>query len=413
MNPRFVFWCGVLLMSMLVMVKPVRASVEQVAPTNPALFYLNGHPERPWNTPEQACGDNAVYGGSPASIYSYSGTTIPNSIYATCTNWWDVRIGSPICPVPESGAVYAYNYTTRMCERTLPDCPSAGTVAASGTFDIGTNPDWPAPGVLSGCGVNNCETTVASLDPVSARGKVGGVYHYYAQGVLTFTGASCTMGIPVAPAVVNPATITQTCAAGEVGVMSTGGVLNCYKDGLIQGASAPVATTTSTAISTTTTIDQASGASSVSETTTQTTTQTTGSGGTYMPGVASDLQDYCSRNPSAQICKPANEPTFTAPGGNPDVSQNWYTKRFPNGLSGVIIDRTNQLKATPLGSMINGFGLSVSAAASNGCFSMPGNLGIVDFGAMQFCIPQGVLTFIGIIMMLTAVFTSRVIIFGG
>jgi len=124
---------------------------------------------------------------------------------------------------------------------------------------------------------------------------------------------------------------------------------------------------------------------------------------------------FCSQNPSDPSCVPPDEPQFSAPGtGKPDVSQNWYTKRFPDGVTGVFTDGFNQMKSTPLYSLIDSFAVTVSAAEHSGCWNM--NLGTVlsvNLGSHQLCIPPLVMDFLKIAFILTALFGARLIVFGG
>jgi len=96
----------------------------------------------------------------------------------------------------------------------------------------------------------------------------------------------------------------------------------------------------------------------------------------------------------------------------PDLSaggSGWYTKTYTNGIEGVVQTRFNEMQATPLGGLITNLTPQINATAINGCFTFP----ILYIGNYQLCLPNGVLNFIGIIMILTALFSARSIIFGG
>jgi len=257
---------------------------------------------------EASCSANGWNGVGLAIIEGWQYQCLWNGgYYGTLTYAFNV---SSSCPVNSTGtttctcdAGFQPDATAMAC--VAPACPSAGTVASSGYYDRGVNYDVLPPGIISGC-FNNCGTTHQFIDPPSYRAKISGVYHYYSKGALVYDGGSCVAGSPATSATVDPTTVQQSCASGEVGVTSSAGVLNCYKDGSISGASAPVATTTST--STTITTDPVTGASSVSVSTTIAETTGGSSGGTSgTPGVPEDLQDFCKSNPMSPMCKPSDE----------------------------------------------------------------------------------------------------------
>ncbi|PIZ27136.1 MAG: hypothetical protein COY46_01280 [Chloroflexi bacterium CG_4_10_14_0_8_um_filter_46_9] len=69
----------------------------------------------------------------------------------------------------------------------------------------------------------------------------------------------------------------------------------------------------------------------------------------------------------------------------------------------------NDMKATPLYGFLDSFRVQVNSAPFDGCFSF--NVWLV--GDVPLCIPSGVLTFISIVLIITALFAARSIIFGG
>jgi len=309
------FWLSVVVMSLLVM-QSANAEVEQVLPLSGGYVWtVYGAPSTQGGTPEPPCWSKSNYQGFALPNYrSYAPLFVSSTRYqCRYQNVNNLNVGAsgfvdrsgitPVCPSfsPE----FLFNVLTGFCERELPACPSAGTVASSGYYDRGANYDALPPGIVSGC-FNNCGTTHQFIDPPSYRAKISGVYHYYSKGALVYDGGSCVAGSPATSATVDPTTVQQSCASGEVGVTSSAGVLNCYKDGSISGASAPVATTTST--STTITTDPVTGASSVSVSTTIAETTGGSTGGTSgTPGVPEDLQDFCKSNPTSPMCKPSDE----------------------------------------------------------------------------------------------------------
>ena len=119
-------------------------------------------------------------------------------------------------------------------------------------------------------------------------------------------------------------------------------------------------------------------------------------------------KSFCEKNPSDPTCKKPS--SFGAPSGvRPDVTQSWYVKKYPDGVGGVMTASFNDMKATPLYGFLDSFRVQVNSAPFDGCFSF--NVWLV--GDVPLCIPSGVLTFISIVLIITALFAARSIIFGG
>lgn len=307
------FWFGLIALSLLVMARPAQAVVEQVDPTTPEKWeVLDGSYKNPATTPAASC---AAYLTASWLPY-FPGYSVASPVFVSAAQY-RCRAVSPtgvfyinlpyvnrrivaVCPV--ATPPYTYSVTSGKCERTMPDCPARGTTVSSGIYDIGTNPDSLSLAIFDGC-TNSCGTILGYMNPVDWRAKISGVYHYYARGEIVYSGYACVEGAPTVPSTTDLTALVQSCASGEVGVTSSTGVLNCYKDGSISGASAPIAITTSTG--TTVTTDPVTGASSVSEITTI--SQTTGGTSAAIPGVPADLQDFCQREPSSELCKPEGQ----------------------------------------------------------------------------------------------------------
>lgn len=128
-----------------------------------------------------------------------------------------------------------------------------------------------------------------------------------------------------------------------------------------------------------------------------------------------DIEEFCTANPNAQMCKEAPpETTFTNSGlGAPDATQNWYERKYPDGIQGVIAARMPEITNTPLGQLIEGFAFNINAAPFSGCFNFNLNTGILDFGNQSLCIPSLIFDFVRILIYLGALLLARKLIFGG
>ena len=137
------------------------------------------------------------------------------------------------------------------------------------------------------------------------------------------------------------------------------------------------------------------------------------SAGAAAAGAAAASASLANSQPQTKItCADTNTCTNGAaasPGALPSSVGGWYTPTYPNGIGGVIIAKFNDLKATPLAGLIQNLVPTISGPALSGCFSFT----VWKLGAMPLCIPPGVLSFLGVVMMLSAMFSARAIIFGG
>lgn len=92
-----------------------------------------------------------------------------------------------------------------------------------------------------------------------------------------------------------------------------------------------------------------------------------------------------------------------------NTNGSWYVKSYPNGIGGVMVSNFNIMKTTPLYGLINNIIPTISGAAHSGCFT----INVWQHGNQSVCIPDGVLSLVGICIMMTALFASRGLIFGG
>lgn len=362
MAKSIAFWCAALALSFFVMVQPSHAGTVQ------NLWRADWDNTGNWYPSASAACAAGIVERNKVNTMQYAscglGTTtnVSNGVDTqciggenmTCTVTGPVALAHQrgVCP---SGETKSGTFPNEVCSP--PTC-AAGTVYRSGMFDIGADPNRVQPGIFNGCGPNNCETVLGQMDDISKKGKVGGVYHYYATGVIVFSGQTCQAGAPSAPTTADPNT-PQTCAAGQVAVTSTSGKLNCYNDTGIMagsnGASSVPSTTTSTSTGTTTTTD-ASGASSVSQTTTTTTTTTEGGGGGGAAAAATDPQAaYCKENPKALLCTSEQPKADISAASAPAFYDGKLNGDTPKTVSDVVGNFKARVLAAPLGTAVGGF----------------------------------------------------------
>lgn len=90
-----------------------------------------------------------------------------------------------------------------------------------------------------------------------------------------------------------------------------------------------------------------------------------------------------------------------------------YTRKYPDGITGVWTARTAELNASPLFNLLQT--MTPTIATSNGCpqFSIPAQVGPLKFGTGSFGPPCYVWDFCKVVVLLTAAFLARALIFGG
>lgn len=97
---------------------------------------------------------------------------------------------------------------------------------------------------------------------------------------------------------------------------------------------------------------------------------------------------------------------------NPDLPT-LYKRKYPDGLAGVWTTRKAELSASPLLSLLQNMMPTISG--SGGCpqFSIPAQIGPLVFGTGALGPPCAVWDFCKIVILLTAAFLARAIVFGG
>lgn len=177
-----------------------------------------------------------------------------------------------------------------------------GTIASSGLFDYGTNPDKPQPALINAC-QDGCAITQDFIDPPSKQGLVGGVMHYYAYAQMSYTGDTCTPSPDNTPSTPYTTAPPQTCAPGDTPVMNAAKTkLNCYPN---PGMGSGVPGTGTGTDSGTGTGGAASGVPGAGA-------GVAGSGvpATNIPASGVDAKDPCIDNPDRAACSKL-ENTFT------------------------------------------------------------------------------------------------------
>lgn len=130
--------------------------------------------------------------------------------------------------------------------------------------------------------------------------------------------------------------------------------------------------------------------------------------GTGSGDVAQDSfedQGYCEQNPQALECE-----TVSVSGNKGIGTESWWTSGYPGGISGIWDAHTGSLESLVGTSGIADLGISSQGGdADFGCFDLS------EFGLGSQCVSVAsyIWQFIALCLMITAVFTSRGLVFGG
>lgn len=95
-----------------------------------------------------------------------------------------------------------------------------------------------------------------------------------------------------------------------------------------------------------------------------------------------------------------------------DCTGSWYESAYPDGMVGIWQEHSEALQQTPMFGFLNQFQLSPNGTQPdlNVCFNL-GAMG--DFGCSSFEIPAIIWPFIKIVILISAAFLCRALIFGG
>jgi len=97
---------------------------------------------------------------------------------------------------------------------------------------------------------------------------------------------------------------------------------------------------------------------------------------------------------------------------NPDLPK-LYTRKYPDGLTGVWTQRKAELMATPLPSLIQSFAPTITSGAGCPQFSIPLNIGPWQWGTYALGPACYVWDFLKVCVILGASFLARALVFGG
>lgn len=123
-------------------------------------------------------------------------------------------------------------------------------------------------------------------------------------------------------------------------------------------------------------------------------------------GTPTPPTSFCADNPTAAECVP-----FSAPSGGslPSTAATWYTSKYPGGITGIWDSHAAALFASPLGTAIANMAVPVgSGSEPSWTFTFwrtPGSYTIA--------LPAGLWAVLKAIVLLSAAFACRAIIFGG
>lgn len=392
------FWLGVFVVSFFLMVRSAQAVAGYQAPAGFPNCYAS-FSEIPLNTP-------FILGS-----YQYR--------YTACTA---ASCSVQVFNQPSSPNVWSNNWpsTWGVSSCAMAVCPAVGTLHSSGFFNVGTVPTGQLlkTACLNGCSINLVNGVVPA-----AKNLVNGVTHYFGQARYEHTSLNCTPDTPTFLADFVGTLPGATCGAGQQ-IITMNGVTKCF-----DSAGAAVNSNSASAVAVTKTLNDAAAAQAASDAAAAAAAALLAQNPAATPveiaaakqtaaaqaaavsasqAIADPNAAFCKTNPANAICQTGAQ--AKAAGALPANSNgSWYTKTYPNGIQGVLTANFNTMKATPLFGLINNIVPTISGTSSTGCFTF----NVWKVGNQQLCIPQGVLTFVGICMMLTALFSARSIIFGG
>jgi len=287
-----------------------------------------------------------------------------------------------------------------------PSC-TAGSSGPSGFFDYGTDEGNTSGFPLLICS-SLCEYTFSGAAP-AARSLTLGVYHYYAQGTFTGTGSSCTENTDPMP-VGATAPGADTCAAGQSMGTVNGKTVCLNSSG--QVAPQPPVTKPVETTQKTTGVNTQGETTSTEITTNHINNTTTTTIVTTHPDGSTTTAKTLTADPT-----PPEDESFSPPLGGPAPTHagGWYTSKYPDGLRGVWDSRKAALFNSPLGAAIANMAVPVGSGTipswtldlNMGMGGM-GNLGVYTIG-----LPAWLWSVMRVLVLLSAAFVCRRIVFGG
>lgn len=313
---------------------------------------------------QTAMGDHyflAPYGRPSGTVCSYdSNSSTFALVTASCS-------GTNSCPVPSSGSAYTFNPANGMCERLAALPPAPNTCLPGSILNPATN---MCQKIVTGCVTVTLAdgTTSTGCDTVAPFVCPAGKKPGQANGIMMCAGGG---PLPTAQSIAQKAALDAIATVAAASAAQAAGTAAADAVAAAGGSASDVSAARV----------QAAGA---------------------YAGYAAGVKAQADTNPNqTQAVLGSSLPS--------NSNGSWYVKTHPAGIQGVLTTNFNTLKATPLASLINNLVPTIGGTASTGCFT----LSVWQQGGQQVCTPPGVLNFIGICIMLTALFSARSIIFGG
>lgn len=310
------------------------------------------------------------------------------------------------CSCPAGSAWYPYGGCRKTC-----------STPANGLVNAGWDAEYPANG--KGCYMG-CESYGQGGYYILKNGnRLGQMYS---------SGWACGDGAPDSPVpaddqnkrIEDNKVKAPVCAAGDGVVTSSSGNVMCLP--------ASVPNTSTPQINVTKKTETFSDNSTKQTTTTQTTDPYTGasdtrstivtSGGLAGPaGTSTSVQSSGTGTGGTGDGDGNCDPTVAACGGPGTFGDNdgLYTKKYPDGLSGLLSDKYAAMKATPLFGLVSQ--LAPSGLANSGTcpsWSFSGTISpAMNLGSLTIAPPCMIWDALRIILLITALLTARRLIFGG
>lgn len=259
---KILFWFGVVVVALLVMVRPAAADIEQVLPQSGGRDWVNrSQPSVHYVTPGLACNQMRIIGGfdgtwaqtlqlGSETFYYCKFSKVGSS---TMTYYVDRSSTVAVCPAAEPP--YAYNALTGYCEREVvppPVDPCAGVVITE-TFEV-------TAACMSSDPVS---PTCAPMTLQHACGTLVKSDQYDCLTNATQTMCSAVYGSSLEPVQGAPSSPpSQACPSGKSLVTGSSGKAKCYADSSGAIASAVAASQTKKGAKLTETMTQAAAAAS-------------------------------------------------------------------------------------------------------------------------------------------------------
>lgn len=315
---------------------------------------------------------NSVSGGGASGWSNYltpeAACAKASSNYnAISVNGWSASVYTPVtitsCTVKMSSSGSSFTQTVAITRRSIPPYNTASTVPANPQefIDaIANQSGWPSSSNLA----KSVKDAIVSGEKIDVNAP-------------TVTGPATTPG----------QTSSTTNADGTTTTNTTTNKFNYSGDTI---------TNTTTVVTTNN--------NPVTNVTTTTTTNTTNP-----TSEKSEPSDPCLTNPDRVGCAKLGSITDANLPGKPVL----YTPKFPNGLSGVWDSRISAIKATPLFSLPANLMPNVASGGTCPVWMLPLNVGIRDFGSYNVAPPCFIWDFGKFVIIVSALFLARRLIFGG